>query len=122
MSLKDPPISTYISIRDDSGLKSLSRNERAFTRECALRAFGNANSRSKALRVDGRSSEQVRPVRLHLGRWDHGAECTVQWGNTRVTSLCTAELVRPNLDRPNGESASRCILLLAGSLNIELPR
>ncbi|CAB9525251.1 complex component RRP45 [Seminavis robusta] len=83
--------SSYISIRDDA--RSLSRNERAFTRECALR--------TKALRLDGRTSEQVRPVRLHMGRWDHGAECTVEWGNTRVTSLCTAELVRPNLDRPN---------------------
>lgn len=101
MSLKDPPRSTYISIRDDDGLKSLSRNERAFTRECALPALTPGKSHRRSLRVDGRSLEQVRPVRLHLGRWDHGAECTVQWGNTRVTSLCTAELVRPNLDRPN---------------------
>ena len=86
--------SNYVSIRDDAGSRSLSRNERVFTRECALRV-------SRPLRIDGRTANQVRPVRLHLGRWDHGAECTVQWGNTRVTSLCTAELVRPHLDRPN---------------------
>lgn len=101
MSLKDPLRSTYVSIREDDGLKSLSRNERAFTRECALPALTPGKSHRRSLRVDGRSLEQVRPVQLHLGRWDHGAECTVQWGNTRVTSLCTAELVRPNLDRPN---------------------
>jgi exosome complex component RRP45 len=89
-----PAVSNYVSIRDDAGLKSLSRNERSFTRDCALR-------QPKPLRLDGRTAQQVRPVRLHLGRWDHGSECTVQWGNTRVTSLCTAELVRPNLDRPN---------------------
>ena len=39
---------------------------------------------------------------MQLGRWDNGAEATVQWGaGTRVTSLCTAELVPPSPDRPN---------------------
>lgn len=114
MSLKDPPKATYISIRDDDGLRSLSRNERAFTRECALGTgtFNNHSRRRRSLRVDGRTMDQVRPVRLHLGRWDHGSECTVQWGNTRVTSLCTAELVRPNLDRPNGKTRKNWTLLL----------
>ena len=96
MSLKDPAPQTYVSIRDDAGIQSLSQNERAFVRAGALHP-------RRSLRVDGRNAEQVRPVRLNLGRWDHGAECTVQWGHTRVTSLCTAELVRPNLDRPNGK-------------------
>ena len=86
--------SPYVSIRDDANLRSLSQNERTFTRECALA------SNRKSLRVDGRTSDEVRPVRLHLSRWDFGSECTVQWGSTRVTALCTAELVRPNLDRP----------------------
>jgi len=92
--MRDINTSNYVSIRDDQGLKSLSRNERAFVREGAFMR--------RTLRMDGRSEDQVRPVRLHLGRWDHGSECTVQWGTTRVTALCTAELVRPNLDRPNG--------------------
>jgi hypothetical protein len=109
MSLKDPPKTSYISIRDDDGLRSLSRNERAFTRECALPALSN---RRRSLRVDGRTMDQVRPVRLHLGRWDHGSECTVQWGDkTRVTSHCTAELVRPNLDRPSGKP---CLPVIMG--------
>jgi exosome complex component RRP45 len=56
----------------------------------------------KILRADGRRGTDVRKVRLQLGRWDNGAEVTVQWGaGTRVTSLCTAELVPPSPDRPN---------------------
>lgn len=85
---------SYISIRDDSGVRSMSTNERDFLRSCA---YG-----SKNLRVDGRRGHEIRKVRLNLGRWDNGAECTVQWGRgTRVTSLVTAELIPPSPDRPN---------------------
>lgn len=84
----------YVAIRDDSGIRSLSTNEQDFLRSCA-------NS-STILRVDGRRGNEHRKVKLHLGRWDNGAECTVQWGGgTRVTSLCTADLVPPSPDRPN---------------------
>ena len=86
-------IETYVPIRDDAGLKSLSVNERDFLRNCALSP--------KVLRDDGRRQGDLRRVRLKLGRWDNGAECTVQWGvGTRVTSLCTADLVPPSPDRP----------------------
>eukprot|EP00980_Cylindrotheca_fusiformis_P007772 scaffold1650_cov135-Cylindrotheca_fusiformis.AAC.7 len=86
--------SAYISIRDDSGIRSMSTNERDFLRSCA---DGN-----RVLRVDGRQGHELRKIRLHLGRWDNGAECTVQWGRgTRVTSLCSAELVPPPPERPN---------------------
>jgi exosome complex component RRP45 len=84
----------YVAVRDDSGLRSLSSNERDFLRSCALSP--------NILRVDGRRGSDLRKVRLQLGRWDNGAECTVQWGvGTRVTSLCTADLVPPSPDRPN---------------------
>lgn len=44
----------------------------------------------------------MRKVRLKLGRWDNGAECTVHWGvGSRVTAMCTAQLVPPMPDRPN---------------------
>ncbi|KAL3922898.1 MAG: hypothetical protein SGILL_001961 [Bacillariaceae sp.] len=99
--------STYVAIRDDSGLKSLSVNERDFLRLCALRGSNEDDvtatvGNQKILRADGRRGTDVRKVRLKLGRWDNGAEATVQWGaGTRVTSLCTAELVPPSPDRPN---------------------
>jgi exosome complex component RRP45 len=102
--------STYVAIRDDSGLRSLSVNERDFLRSCALKNATTIddddddfnNSKNKILRIDGRGANDVRKVRLHLGRRDNEAECTVQWGvGTRVTSLCSAELVPPSPDRPN---------------------
>ena len=101
--------STYVAIRDDSGLRSLSINERDFLRSCALKNTttsdnddSSSNNNNKILRIDGRGSNDVRKVRLHLGRRDNEAECTVQWGvGTRVTSLCSAELVPPSPDRPN---------------------
>ncbi len=69
-------------------------NEKEFLREGS-----NAPS---PLRIDGRTANEIRKVRLNLGRWYNGAECTVQWGTgTRVTSLCSAELVPPLPDRPN---------------------
>jgi exosome complex component RRP45 len=84
----------YVAVRDDSGVKSLSSNEREFLRSCALSP--------NILRVDGRRGSDIRKVRMQLGRWDNGAECTVQWGvGTRVTSLCSADLVPPSPDRPN---------------------
>lgn len=86
--------SNYTIIRDDSGLRSLSINEQEFLRSCAFRE-------GRILRSDGRRGNDVRKVRIKLGRWDNGAECTVQWGvGSRVTSLCTAELVPPSPDRP----------------------
>jgi exosome complex component RRP45 len=86
--------STYVAVRDDKTFRSLSLNERDFLRD-------GAHS-STILRLDGRRGDEIRKVRLKLGRWDNGAECTVQWGvGTRITSLCTAELVPPSPDRPN---------------------
>lgn len=83
----------YVAVRDDSGLRSLSTNESEFLRFCALA--------QNELRVDGRRGDDIRKVRMQLGRWDNGSECTVQWGvGTRVTSLCSAELVPPSPDRP----------------------
>ena len=85
----------YVAVRDDAGPKSLSLNERSFL-------TGQGNSTKSVLRVDGRSHGDVRKVRLELGRWDNGAKCTVQWGlGTRVTALCSAELVPPSHDHPN---------------------
>ncbi|CAJ1943192.1 unnamed protein product [Cylindrotheca closterium] len=86
-------VEAYVAIRDDSGIRSLSVNERDFLRTCV---HGNTT-----LRIDGRTGQELRRVRLQLGRWDNGAECTVQWGNTRVSSLCSAQLVPPSPDRPN---------------------
>lgn len=84
----------YVAVRDDAGIRSLSLNEKAFLRSSALS--------SPALRVDGRRENDLRKIRLQLGRWDNGAECTVQWGvGTRVTAMCTADLVPPSQDRPN---------------------
>jgi exosome complex component RRP45 len=88
----------YVPVRDDAGIKSLSINERAFLRSCALSTSGG----SGALREDGRNMKDIRKIRLQLGRWDNGSECTVQWGvGTRVTSLCSAALVPPSPDRPS---------------------
>lgn len=86
--------SAYAAIRDDKSSHSLSLNERDFLRGCA--------HAPATLRIDGRRVDEVRKVRLKLGRWYNGAECTVQWGaGTRVTSLCSAEMVPPLPDRPN---------------------
>lgn len=84
---------SYIAIRDDSGIRSLSVNERDFLRKCVRR--------NNIIRLDGRTGQELRRVRLQLGRWDNGSECTVQWGNTRISSSCSAELVPPSPDRPN---------------------
>jgi exosome complex component RRP45 len=85
---------SYVAVRDDKAARSLSVNEREF-----LRASAHAPA---ILRLDGRRGDEIRKVRMKLGRWDNGAECTVQWGvGTRVTALCTAELVPPSTDRPN---------------------
>ena len=86
---------SYTPIRDDSGLKSLSTVERDFVRSCAL-------SKTRILRTDGRNWNQLRNQRLHLTRWENGANSTVQWGTgTRVSCTCTAELIPPNPDRPS---------------------
>ncbi|KAG7336775.1 3' exoribonuclease family, domain containing protein [Nitzschia inconspicua] len=99
----------YVTIRDDSGLASLSVNERDFLRSCALRGAATTKEEdeddnpSKVLRLDGRRGHDVRTIKLRLHRWDNGAETTVQWGaGTRVSAVCSAELVPPpSLDRPN---------------------
>ena len=86
---------SYVAVRDDKNSRSISVNEREFIR-------AGAHQTSNVLRLDGRKSDEVRKVRMKLGRWDNGAECTVQWGvGTRVTALCSAELVPPIPDRPN---------------------
>ncbi len=85
---------TYAAIRDDKSFRSVSLNERSFLQRGA--------HGPTALRLDGRRDDEIRKVKLKLGRWENGAECTVQWGaGTRVTSLCTAELMPPSPDRPN---------------------
>ena len=88
-------IPSYIPLRDDAGIKSISTNERDFIRKCAL-------NEERILRLDGRTSQQSRPTRLVLTRYPHGASgATLQWGTgTRVAASCTGEVVPP-LDRPN---------------------
>jgi exosome complex RNA-binding protein Rrp42 (RNase PH superfamily) len=82
--------STYISIRDDG--RSLSLNERNFVRDGAF----------SSRRIDGRGPADLRKVKLHLTRKDNGAECTVQWGETRVSAETTASLQPPQSeDRPS---------------------
>ena len=84
----------YVAVRDDKAVRSLSVNEREF-----LLSGAHANT---ILRLDGRRGDEIRKVRIKLARWDNGAECTVQWGvGTRVTAICTAELVPPSPDRTN---------------------
>lgn len=86
---------SYISIRDDA--KSLSLNEREFLRAGAL-----GKDASKVLRVDGRGPGDLRKLKLHLSRRNNGAECTVQWGETRVSAEINASLQPPSSeDRPS---------------------
>lgn len=87
--------SVYVPVRDDGGARSLSTNERSFLRSCALPENG------RILRGDGRGPGEVRKIKISLGRWHNGAECTVQWGmGTRVTALVTGILLPPSPDRP----------------------
>jgi exosome complex component RRP45 len=79
-------MTTYIPVRDDAGLKSLSTVERTFIQDCAL----------QSLRADGRRWNQLRPRALQLTRSENNATATVLWGtSTRVTAVCTAELLPP---------------------------
>ena len=87
---------SYVGIRDDAGAKSLSSNERNFLRSCAL-----AEQSSKVLRGDGRGPGDLRKIQTTLNRWDNGAECTAQWGSTRVSATLTGSLQPPNPDRPS---------------------
>jgi len=88
-------MASYIPIRDDAGLRSLSVTERDFIRACALKT-------PTAVRTDGRNWNQVRHQRLQLLRWENGASCTLQWGTgTRVSATCAAELIPPAPDRPS---------------------
>eukprot|EP00977_Amphora_coffeiformis_P013192 scaffold3403_cov158-Amphora_coffeaeformis.AAC.10 len=88
-------VPSYIPLRDDAGIKSISKNERDFIRKCAL-------NEDRILRLDGRTSQQSRPTRLVLTRYPNGASgATLQWGTgTRVAASCTGEVVPP-VDRPN---------------------
>ena len=87
-----------MAVRDDGGAKSLSSCERDFLRSCALAE----DTGGRVLRGDGRGPGEVRKVKLTLGRWHNGAECTVQWGGgTRVTAMVTASLLPPSSERPS---------------------
>ena len=88
--------SAYVAIRDDAGVKSLSTNERIFLRSCAL-----AEQAPNVLRGDGRGPGDLRKIQTTLNRWDNGAECTVQWGSTRVSATLTGQLQPPNPERPS---------------------
>ena len=93
--------SVYVSVRDDGGSRSLSTSERDFLRSCALAENG------RVLRGDGRGPGEVRKVKLTLGRWNNGAECTVQWGvGTRVTAVVTGTLLPPSPERPSEGTVS----------------
>lgn len=93
--------STYVSVRDDGGTRSLSTSERDFLRSCALAESG------RVLRGDGRGPGEVRKVKLTLGRWHNGAECSVQWGvGTRVTAVVTGTLLPPSPERPSEGTVS----------------
>lgn len=93
--------SVYVPVRDDGGARSLSTNERSFLRSCALPENG------RILRGDGRGPGEVRKIKISLGRWHNGAECTVQWGmGTRVTALVTGILLPPSPDRPSEGTVS----------------
>lgn len=93
--------STYVSVRDDSGARSLSTCERDFLRSCALPESG------RVLRGDGRGPGELRNVKLTLSRWHNGAECTVQWGvGTRVTASVTGTLLPPSPERPSEGAVS----------------
>lgn len=86
---------SYISIREDDGLRSLSLNERNFLRAGAL-------STKTCLRIDGRSPGEIRKVKMHLSRCHNGAECTVQWGETRISAKIVGILQPPpSDDRPS---------------------
>jgi exosome complex RNA-binding protein Rrp42 (RNase PH superfamily) len=85
---------SYIPLRDDAGLKSISKNERDFVRRCAT-------GMNRSLRLDGRSATQSRPSRLFLTRHATKSGASLQWGTgTRVTASCVGEIVPPG-DRPN---------------------
>lgn len=92
---------SYIPLRDDASIKSISKNERDFLRQCALLQHDRSSSLS-SLRMDGRTRVQSRPTRLVLTRYPNGAAAaTLQWGTgTRVTVNCTGDIVPP-VDRPN---------------------
>ena len=88
--------SIYVAIRDDAGVRSLSTNERVFLRSCAL-----AEHSPNVLRGDGRGPGDLRKIQTTLNRWDNGAECTVQWGSSRVSATLTGLLQPPNPERPS---------------------
>lgn len=90
-------IPSYIPLRDDAGIKSISKNEQDFIRSCALQ------DDDRILRLDGRAAQQSRPTRLVLTRYPHNgaSAATVTWGTgTRVSTTCTSDIVPPT-DRPN---------------------
>ena len=68
-----------------------SLNERAFI----LQALAKSQ-----LRVDGRGTHDMRPIRLSFGRDQSTSFAEVQLGRTRVRVVVTSEIVRPYPDRP----------------------
>ena len=68
-----------------------SLNERAFI----LQALATST-----LRVDGRGTHDMRPIRLSFGREESTSYAEVQLGRTRVRVVVTSEIVRPYPDRP----------------------
>lgn len=95
---------TYTTLRDDSGYRSLSHNERTFLHSCATGTAPGSNH--TVLRTDGRHAGESRPIRLSFGRAHNMSECTVQFGsNTRVSSSVSCHLIPPPYaDRPNDGS------------------
>lgn len=95
---------TYTALRDDSGYRSLSHNERTFLHSCATGTAPGSNH--SVLRTDGRHAGESRPIRLAYGRAHNMSECTVQFGsNTRVSSSVSCHLIPPpHPDRPNDGS------------------
>lgn len=83
-------------VRNEVSVRSLSSNERDFLRQCAL-----GNQISGVARADGRRSNELRKINMMLSRRNNGSECTVLWGETRVSADVTASLQPPYLDRPS---------------------
>ena len=83
-----------MALRDDSNKLSLSVNERHFTRTCKLNG-------TNILRQDGREPGETRKIRSTFSRSHSRSECTVELGNTKCLCCIAADLVPPNLDKPN---------------------
>lgn len=54
-----------------------------------------------ALRLDGRSFEDLRAISLKITRDETSSSCEVQWGNTIIIVVVSANMISPFPDRPN---------------------